>query len=77
MSQILEGVLRMPPALWTGDPLDVAQRHSRYVEAADTINELRQELATAATALAREAAKVHQLTRALADLKAAVANGGV
>lgn len=34
---MLHGVLRMPPKLWTGDVFDVAQRHSRYVQASDRI----------------------------------------
>lgn len=38
---MLMGVLRMPPELWRDDPLDVAQRHSRYVQAADEIDRLR------------------------------------
>jgi len=34
---MLLGVLRMPPELWRNNPLDIAQRHSRYIEAADRI----------------------------------------
>lgn len=40
---MLFGVLRMPPELWSGDPIDVTQRHSRYVQAADLIVELQAE----------------------------------
>lgn len=38
---ILLGVLRMPPNLWNNSPLDVAQRYSRYKQAADVIETLR------------------------------------
>ena len=34
---MLHGVLRMPPELWRDDPLDVSQRHSRYIEASERI----------------------------------------
>ena len=27
---MLHGVLNMPPELWSGDPIDTAQRYSRY-----------------------------------------------
>jgi len=38
MSDImLLGVLRMPPELWNDDPIDRAQRHQRYLQAADRI----------------------------------------
>lgn len=47
MSDImLQGVLRMPPELWHNNPLDIAQRRSRYVQAADRIDELERENAT-------------------------------
>jgi len=42
---MLWGVLRMPPNLWRDTALDVAQRYSRYIQAADTIEELRAEVA--------------------------------
>lgn len=41
---ILFGVLRMPPELWRNDEIDIAQRHTRYVEAADRITELEAEV---------------------------------
>ena len=42
MSEImLNAVLRMPPELWSNEPLDIMQRHSRYVEAADELDRLR------------------------------------
>jgi hypothetical protein len=44
MSEIMEGVLRMPPDLWSGDALDVMQRHACYVQAADEITRLRAEV---------------------------------
>jgi hypothetical protein len=34
---MLLGVLNMPSTLWTGEPIDVAQRHSRYLQAAERI----------------------------------------
>lgn len=34
---MLLGVLRMPPELWNDSPLDIRQRHSRYIEAAARI----------------------------------------
>lgn len=40
---MLHGVLRMPPDLWRDDPIDVAQRHSRYIEASDRIYALEAE----------------------------------
>jgi len=41
MSDImLHGVLNMPPELWSGEPIDVMQRHSRYVQASEYIYEL-------------------------------------
>jgi hypothetical protein len=47
MSEIMEGVLRMPPDLWSGDALDVMQRHACYVQAADEITRLRAEVEAA------------------------------
>lgn len=41
---IFFGVLRMPPDLWSDDPLDQHQRYSRYVQAADEIEALRAEV---------------------------------
>lgn len=37
---MLHGVLLMPSELWTDDPIDVAQRRSRYVQASVRIREL-------------------------------------
>ena len=51
MSEIMRGVLRMPPELWTDSPLDVRQRHSVYVEAADKIERLQSENKALLTAL--------------------------
>lgn len=40
MSDImLLGVLEMPPSMWDGDSLDIAQRHSRYKQAAQRIRD--------------------------------------
>lgn len=44
---MLHGVLNMPPECWSNSPLDVAQRHSRYVEASYRIQDLERELAEA------------------------------
>lgn len=41
---MLLGVLRMPPDLWRDTALDVGQRYDRYQQAADTIEELRDEV---------------------------------
>jgi hypothetical protein len=30
----------MPPELWIGTPIDVMQRHSRYIQASEYIKEL-------------------------------------
>jgi len=35
---VLIGVLRMPPELWSNDIIDVQQRYSRYLEAADRLD---------------------------------------
>ncbi len=43
---MLKGVLKMPPALWSGDPVDVNQRHARYVEAANKLQAI-EDLVTA------------------------------
>ncbi len=42
MSEVmLHGVLNMPPELWRDDdPIDQAQRHSRYVQASHRIKAL-------------------------------------
>ncbi len=34
---MLLGVLRMPPTMWNDGAINVAQRYSRYLEAADRI----------------------------------------
>jgi hypothetical protein len=34
---MLHGVLNMPPNIWGNSPIDVKQRHSRYVEASKRI----------------------------------------
>lgn len=44
MSEIMNAVLRMPPTCWdNGNPIDEAQRHRIYVEAANLIETLRQQ----------------------------------
>ena len=37
MSEILKGVLEMPPHLWSNSPLDTMQRYGRYKEASKRI----------------------------------------
>jgi len=37
MSEILRGVLNIPPSLWDDSPIDKMQRYSRYKEAAERI----------------------------------------
>ncbi len=44
---MLHGVLNMPPELWSGSPIDVMQRHSRYIQASQYIYELDAELTSA------------------------------
>lgn len=34
---MLHAVLRMPPELWNDSPIDIAQRHGRYVQASERI----------------------------------------
>ena len=36
----------MPPDMWSGDPIDLMQRHSRYVEAANKLEALDQLVTT-------------------------------
>ena len=42
---MLHGVLNMPPNLWCGSPIDIAQRHSRYKDASQRIEQLEREVA--------------------------------
>lgn len=42
---MLHGVLNMPPELWSDSPIDIAQRHARYVEASKRILELEEDAA--------------------------------
>ncbi len=45
MGMMTLGVLRMPPELWDNDsPIDVAQRHGRYLDAANKIERLQKVL---------------------------------
>lgn len=55
---MLHGVLRMPANLWRDDPIDVAQRHSRYVQASDRIRELEAEIERLRDSVIEECAKV-------------------
>lgn len=57
MSEAMQqAILRMPPECWRNEePLDVGQRHSAYVAAADRLLELERENA-ALRALLKEAA---------------------
>ena len=41
MSTVSLGILRMPPSCWSGDEMDVFQRHQTYKWAADEIERLR------------------------------------
>lgn len=53
MSDImLHGVLNMPPKLWCDSPIDVMQRHSRYVQASQYIDELDAKLTAAREVIA-------------------------
>jgi hypothetical protein len=54
MSDImLHGVLNMPPELWIGTPIDVMQRHSRYIQASEYIKELTEQRDRLAAVLQR------------------------
>jgi hypothetical protein len=46
---MLHGVLRMPTDMWSNDPLDMYQRHARYIQASDRIIELENKLASMAS----------------------------
>lgn len=46
-----QGVLRMPPELWSDDIVDVMQRHARYIAAADELLRLRADNSKLAEAL--------------------------
>jgi hypothetical protein len=52
MSAVTQGILRMPPRLWSDQAIDVNQRHSTYVWAADQIVELERENAALRNKLA-------------------------
>lgn len=41
---MLHGILQMPPELWASGATDIAQRHSRYLEASKRIIELERQL---------------------------------
>lgn len=41
---MLHGVLNMPVELWRDSEIDMAQRHSRYIQASERIRELEAEL---------------------------------
>lgn len=41
---MLHSILQMPPELWSNDPIDIAQRHGRYLEASKRIIELERQL---------------------------------
>ena len=56
---MLLGVLRMPPDLWADGPIDQQQRHERYLQAADKIEQLRAEVERL-RALLNEAAEWQQ-----------------
>jgi hypothetical protein len=44
MSKIMHGVLNMPPDTWSGDDLDVSQRHNVYVSASKLIRNQKLEI---------------------------------
>lgn len=48
---MLIGVLRMPPDLWSRDPMDIKQRHGRYIQAADRIEKDADRITALETAL--------------------------
>jgi hypothetical protein len=44
MSEIMRGVLNMPPHCWANDAIDIAQRHGIYVQAGKKIDALELEI---------------------------------
>ena len=83
MSDImLHGVLNMPPELWSGEPIDVMQRHSRYVQASKYIYELieqrdglKQSVNCASDLLASVTEQRDRLAEALKEYREALSNG--
>lgn len=66
MSDImLFGVLEMPPYLWHSDPIDIAQRHGRYKQAAQRIREDEEKLAAKDAEIAELRAQVEELKHSL------------
>ena len=70
MSEVMRGVLLMPPRMWCDSPLDVQQRHSIYVGAARKIDELEAEVEKAnadLVAYRAEANALEEVVRRLND----------
>lgn len=77
MSEIMRGVLNMPPELWNGTPLDVAQRHSIYRAAWEEIESLRQQLAEVQPSALKEKLRcaddrINELEQQLAEARAEI-----
>jgi hypothetical protein len=71
MSDImLHGVLNMPPELWIGTPIDVMQRHSRYIQASEYIKELTEQRDRLAEAIKRYIAEDYTLVALQRTLEA-------
>jgi len=70
---MLLGVLRMPPDCWDNDsPIDVMQRHSRYCQAANRIEEQLGILRSAVLAMAAAAERDPLFQRDYEKLDAAI-----
>lgn len=69
---MLLGVLRMPPELWTDSPIDVRQRHARYMQAAAHIECAAIEIEHLQTELAEARRERDLLREFMADICAAL-----
>jgi hypothetical protein len=67
---MLHGVLNMPPELWSGSPIDVMQRHSRYVQASQYIAELTEQRDGLQSDIDYASDQLHKVTEQRDELKA-------
>ena len=61
---MLHGILRMPPELWRDEPMQVSQRHGRYLQASDRIEADSREIERLRAALDWYAEMAKQMQRA-------------
>jgi len=74
---MLHAVLNMPPDLWNDSPIDIVQRHGRYVQASERLNDFEKVCKQALEALqwnwggeplpTLELAAIEELKRVLAE----------